>query len=70
MRAGHGDAPSHGEFSWLPKQKERARARTPTFEEQLFRDLWEDETQRDVVIESLQADCEIRTGRPAGPFEI
>ena len=22
-----------------------------------FRDLWEDETQREVVIESLQADC-------------
>jgi len=39
-------------------------------EEQLFRDLWEDETQRDVVIESLQADYEVRTGRPAGPFEI
>jgi hypothetical protein len=39
-------------------------------EELLFRDLWEDETQRDVVIESLQADCEVRTGRPAGPFEI
>jgi len=35
-------------------------------EEQLFRDLWEDETQRDVVIESLKADCEVRTGRPAG----
>jgi hypothetical protein len=33
-------------------------------EEQLFRDLWEDETQRDVVIESLQADCEVRVGRP------
>jgi len=33
-------------------------------EEQLFRDLFEDETQRDVVIESLQADCEIKTGRP------
>jgi hypothetical protein len=32
----------------------------------LFRDLFEDETQRDVVIESLKADCEIRTGRPAG----
>jgi hypothetical protein len=39
-------------------------------EERLFRDLFEDETQRDVVIESLQADCEVRTGRPAGPFEI
>ena len=35
-------------------------------EERLFRDLWEDETQREVVIESLQADCEVRTGRPAG----
>jgi hypothetical protein len=35
-------------------------------EELLIRDLWEDETQREVVIESLKADCEIRTGRPAG----
>jgi hypothetical protein len=35
-------------------------------EEQIFRDLWEDETQRDVVLESLKADCEVRTGRPAG----
>jgi hypothetical protein len=35
-------------------------------EEQLLRDLFEDETQREVVIESLTADCEIRTGRPAG----
>jgi hypothetical protein len=35
-------------------------------EEQLFRDLWDEETQGDVVIESLKADCEIRTGRPAG----
>ena len=25
-------------------------------EEQIFRDLWRDETQRDVVIESLKAD--------------
>ena len=33
-------------------------------EEQLFRDLFEDETQREVVIESLQADCEVRTGTP------
>jgi hypothetical protein len=33
-------------------------------EEQLFRDLWEDETQREVVLESLMADCEVRTGRP------
>jgi hypothetical protein len=35
-------------------------------EELLFRDLWEDETQRDVVLESLKADCEVRTGRPPG----
>jgi len=35
-------------------------------EELLFRDLFEDETQRDVVIESLKADCEIRAGRPPG----
>ena len=34
-------------------------------EELLFRDLWE-ETQRDVVIESLQADCEVEAGRPMG----
>jgi hypothetical protein len=33
-------------------------------EELIFRDLWEDETQRDMVIESLKADCEVRTGRP------
>ena len=35
-------------------------------EEQLFRDLFEDETQRDVVEDCLQADCEVRTGRPPG----
>ncbi len=36
-------------------------------EEWLFRDLWEDETQWEVVIESLRAaDCEVRTGRPSG----
>ena len=35
-------------------------------EELLFRELWEDETQRDVVIESLKADCEVRVGRPPG----
>jgi hypothetical protein len=35
-------------------------------EELLFRDLWEDETQRDVVIDYLQVDCEVRTGRPPG----
>ena len=35
-------------------------------EELLFRDLWDDETQWRVVIESLKADCEVRTGRPPG----
>ncbi len=35
-------------------------------EERLFRDLWEDETQREVVVESLKTDCEVRPGRPAG----
>jgi hypothetical protein len=35
-------------------------------EEQLFRDLWDDETQREVEIESLKADCEVRAGRPPG----
>jgi hypothetical protein len=35
-------------------------------EELLFRDRWEEETQREVVIESLKADCEVRTGRPLG----
>jgi hypothetical protein len=29
-------------------------------EEHLFRDLWEDETQRETVVESLKADCEVR----------
>jgi hypothetical protein len=40
--------------------------RGPSGEELLFRDLFEDETQRDVVIDCLQADCEVRTGRPSG----
>jgi hypothetical protein len=35
-------------------------------EEQIFWDLWEDETQREVVIERLKAHCQIRTGRPPG----
>jgi hypothetical protein len=41
---------------------ERIGEDNPT-EEQLFRDLWEDETQREVVVESLRADCEVRVGR-------
>jgi hypothetical protein len=35
-------------------------------EEHVSRNLWEDETQREVVVESLKADCEVRTGRPPG----
>jgi hypothetical protein len=35
-------------------------------EELLFPDLWDDETQQNVVIASLQADCEVRAGRPSG----
>jgi hypothetical protein len=35
-------------------------------EELLFRDLWEDETQREVMIDSLKADCEVRAGRSLG----
>ena len=35
-------------------------------DERLFRDLWEDEAQRDVVIASPKADCEVRPARPLG----
>ena len=35
-------------------------------EEEIFRDLWDDETQREVVVESLKAECEVRRGRPPG----
>jgi hypothetical protein len=31
-------------------------------EEQIFRDLWEDKTQREMVIVNLKADCEVRRG--------
>ena len=34
-------------------------------EERLRRDLWEDETRREEVVQSLRADCRIRPGRPA-----
>jgi hypothetical protein len=33
-------------------------------EEQLFRDLWEDEGERETVLDALKADCEVRPGRP------
>jgi len=35
-------------------------------EEEIFRDLWEDDTQREVVVDCLKADWEVRTGRPPG----
>ena len=35
-------------------------------EERLFRALFEDETQREVVKETLTADCEVGTGQPPG----
>jgi hypothetical protein len=50
---------------WVERCLERIGEDYPE-EELLFRDLCEDETQREVVIESLKADCDVRTGRPAG----
>jgi hypothetical protein len=41
---------------WVEGRLERIGKDYPE-EELLFRDLWEDETQRDVVIDSLIADC-------------
>ena len=31
-----------------------------------FQDLWDDETQREVVIESFRADCEVRREETSG----
>jgi hypothetical protein len=50
---------------WVEGCLERIGEDNPD-EEDLFRDLREDETQREVVTESLEADCDIRTGRPPG----
>ena len=50
---------------WVEACLERIGEDDPD-EELLFRDLWENETQREVVIESLKADCEVRAGRPTG----
>ena len=33
-------------------------------EENLFRDLWEDEGERETVLAILQAECEVFPGRP------
>lgn len=35
-------------------------------EEWHSRDLWEDGIQRNMVIESFKADCDVRSGRPPG----
>jgi hypothetical protein len=40
------------------------RASDDPEEERIFRELSKDETQQEVVIESLKADCEVRKGRP------
>ncbi len=34
-------------------------------EERMFRDLWEDPGERETVLDSLKADCEVRPGRGA-----
>ena len=34
--------------------------------EMFLRDLWEDEGERDTVLDALKADCEVRPGRPPG----
>jgi hypothetical protein len=33
-------------------------------EEQLFRHLWEDEGERETVVEIFKTDCEVRPSRP------
>jgi hypothetical protein len=33
-------------------------------DEAMFRDLWEDEAEKDAVLEILKAECEGRPGRP------
>ena len=50
---------------WVEGCLERIGEDNPD-EEEIFRDLWEDETQRDIVVDCLKADCEVRTGRPPG----
>ena len=37
-------------------------------EENLFRDLWEDEGEREPVLAILQAECEVFPGRPEDYF--
>ena len=37
-------------------------------DEALFRDLWEDEGERETVLTILQAECEVLPGRPEDYF--
>ncbi len=37
-------------------------------DEDLFRDLWEDEGERETVLQVLQADCKVLPGRPEDYF--
>ena len=37
-------------------------------DEELFRDLWEDEGERETVLMVLQAECEVLSGRPEDYF--
>lgn len=37
-------------------------------DEALFRDLWEDEGDREIVLKILQAECEVLPGRPEDYF--
>ncbi|MBD0353728.1 MAG: hypothetical protein ICV58_00945 [Rubrobacteraceae bacterium] len=40
------------------------RASTTTTSENLFRDLWEDEGERETMLTILQAECEVLPSRP------
>jgi hypothetical protein len=33
-------------------------------DEALFRDLWEDESEKDAVLEILKTECDVRPGKP------
>jgi hypothetical protein len=33
-------------------------------DEAMFRDLWEDDAEKDTMLEILKAECEVRPGRP------
>jgi hypothetical protein len=37
-------------------------------DEALFRDVWEDEGERETVLSILQADCDVLIGRPEDYF--